>query len=95
MLQLDEWTCKLCRFSSYKEKAIVNHYKEKHGRGRWGFCCIYPNCLTVPQSHPDKILFSGELHPFYYGCKQSFTYHSQQFKKLWMIYLILVNLLDN
>ncbi len=47
-----KWTCK---FSSYIEKTIVNHYKDKHGRGRTGFSCIYPNCLTVFQSHVELL----------------------------------------
>ena len=46
-----KWTCKFCNFASYIQKTIVNHYKDKHGRGRTGFCCIYPNCFTIFQSH--------------------------------------------
>ena len=46
-----KWTCKFCDFLSYNEKTIFKHYKDKHGRGRTGFVCIYPACFTVFQSH--------------------------------------------
>ena len=48
-----KWSCKFCSFATYNEKTIVNHYKDSHGRGRRGFSCIYPNCLTVFQTHVD------------------------------------------
>ena len=50
-----KWTCKFCNFASCKQKAIVNHYKDKHGRGITGFSCIYPNCFTVFQSHVELV----------------------------------------
>ncbi|KAL7852139.1 hypothetical protein SRHO_G00179240 [Serrasalmus rhombeus] len=46
-----KWSCKFWNFVSYNERTIVNHYKDKHGRGRRGFSCIYENCLTVLKSH--------------------------------------------
>ena len=48
-----KWSCKFCNFATYNEKTIVSHYKDSHGRGRRGLSCIYPNCLTVLQSHVD------------------------------------------
>ena len=48
-----KWSCKVCSFVTYDERTILNHYKDRHGRGRQGLSCIYPSCLTVFQPHVD------------------------------------------